>query len=168
MPEDGLVGLVFNGKSGSGGMADDPNHSHRILLESFVGVADRSDDLSLQVGHPTDVVYDGEIGDIIEKTVHCDIPPKSILRRRSKTVRPNDIPFFCLDFLEFRSTPKSRHFDGLSSLKENVNQPESAADDPAVSKEGINLMGVGISGHIEIFRGFSKKKIPDASAYEIS
>jgi hypothetical protein len=168
MPEDSLVSLVFNGKPGSGGMADDPNHSHRILLESFVGVTDRSDDLLLQVIHPTDVVYDGEISDIIEKTIYRDIPPQSILRRRSKTVRPNDIPFFCLDFFKFRSTPESGHFDGLSSLKENVNQSKSAADDPAVSKEGINLMGVGIGGHIEIFRGFSKEEIPDASADEIS
>jgi hypothetical protein len=49
-----------------------------------------------------------------------------------------------------------------------VNQSKSATDDPAVSKEGINLMGVGIGGYIEIFRGFSKEEIPDASADEIS
>jgi len=168
VPKDGLVGVVFNGKPGSGSMADDPNHSNRILLKFFIRVADRSDDLLPQVGHPTDVVYDGEICDIIEKTVYRDIPPQSIVRWRSKTVRPNDIPFFCLDFLKFRSTPESGHFDGLSSLKENVNQSKSTADDPAVSKEGINLIGVGIGGHIEIFRGFSKEKIPDASAHKIS
>jgi hypothetical protein len=56
MPEDRLVGLAFNGKSGSSGMADDPNHSDRILLKSFVGVTDGSDDLSLEVSHPADVV----------------------------------------------------------------------------------------------------------------
>jgi hypothetical protein len=137
------------------------------LPESFVRVPDRSDDLSPQVCHPTDVVYDGEICDIIEKTVHRDVAPQSILCRRSKTVCPNDIPFLCLDFLKFRSTPESGHFDGFSSLKENLDQSESVADDPAVSKEGIDLMGVGIGGHIEIFRDFSKEKIPDASSDEI-
>jgi hypothetical protein len=168
MPEDGLVGLVFNGKPGSGGMTDDPNHSNRILLKSLIGVTDRSDDPLLQVGHPADVVQDGEICDIIEKTIHRDIPPQGILRRRSKTVCPNDIAFFCLNLLKIRPTPKSGYFDDLPSLKENMNQSEPAADDPTVSKEGINLVGVSIGGHIEIFRDLSEEKVPNASADEIS
>jgi len=168
VPEDSLVGLVFNGKPGSGGMADDPDHSHRVLLESFIGVTDHSDDPLFEVGHPADIVYDGEICDIIEKAVHRDIPPQGILRRRSKAIGPNNLPFFCLDFPKFRSTPESGHFDDLSSLEENMNQSESAADDPAVFEEGVDLMGVGIGGHIEIFRGFSEEKIPDTSTDEIS
>jgi hypothetical protein len=75
MPEDGLVGLVFNGEPGSGGMADHPDHSNGILVESFIGFPDRSDDPLLKVGHPPDVVYDGEVRDIIEETIHRDIAP---------------------------------------------------------------------------------------------
>jgi hypothetical protein len=168
MPEDGLVGRTLNGKSSSDGMANGPNHSNRILQKSFIGVTDRSDDLSLEVGHPTDVVYNGEVCNIIEKTIHRDVPTQGILRGRSKTVRPNDIPLFCLDFLKFRSTPKSGYFDDVPSLKKDVNQSKPAADDPAVFKKGINLMGVGIGGKIEIFRGLSEEKIPNASADEIS
>jgi hypothetical protein len=167
-PEDSLVGLVFNGKPGSGGMADDPDHSGRILVKSFIGFTDRSDDLLLEVGHPADVVYDGEICNIIEETIDREVAPKSIFRRSPKTVRPNDISFSRLNFLKFRSTPKSGYFDDLPSFEENLNQSESAADNPAVSKEGVNLMGVGIGGYIEIFRGFPEKKIPDASTDEIS
>jgi hypothetical protein len=49
-----------------------------------------------------------------------------------------------------------------------VNQSESAADDPAVLEEGIDLMGVGISGDIKIFRGLPQEEIPDTSSNEIS
>jgi hypothetical protein len=49
-----------------------------------------------------------------------------------------------------------------------MNESESAADDPAVFKKGTNLIGVGIGGQIEIFRGLSEEKIPNASADEIS
>jgi hypothetical protein len=49
-----------------------------------------------------------------------------------------------------------------------MNQSESAADDPAVPKEGINLMGVSIGGHIEIFRDLPEEKVPNASANKIS
>jgi hypothetical protein len=168
VPEDGLVGLVFDGKPGSGSMADDPDHSNRVLLKSLIGITDRSDDLLLEVFHPADVVYDGEIRNIIEKTIDRDIPSQGILCRRPKTVCPDDLPFFGLDFLKFRSTPKSGYFDDLPSLEENMDQSESSADDPAVSKKGVNLMGVSIGGHIEIFRGFSEEKIPDASTDEIS
>jgi hypothetical protein len=73
-----------------------------------------------------------------------------------------------LDFLKFRSTPKSGYFDDLPPLEENVDQPESTPDDSAVSKEGVNLMGMSIGGYIEIFGGFSKEKIPNASTDEIS
>jgi len=168
VPEDGLVGLVFNMKPGSSGMANDPDHSNRILVKSFIGFTDRSDDLLLEVGHPADVIDDGEICNIIKETIHRDIAPQSVFRRSSKTVCPNDIPFFCLDFLKFRPTSKSGYFDDLSSFEENMNQSESTADNAAVSKEAIDLMGVGVGGYIEILRGFSEEKIPDASTDEIS
>ena len=58
MPDNGLVGLVFNGKSCSGGMADDSNHSDRVLLEPFIWIADCSDVMLLEVRHPSDVIDD--------------------------------------------------------------------------------------------------------------
>jgi hypothetical protein len=48
-----------------------------------------------------------------------------------------------------------------------MNQSKSATDDPAVFKEGINLMGVSIGGNVEIFRDLSEEKIPHASTDEI-
>jgi hypothetical protein len=101
VPEDRLVGLAFDGKPGSGGVADHPYHPGRILLKSFVRVTDGSDDVSLEVSHPTDVVYDGEVRNIIEKTIDRNVSPQGILRRRSKTVCPKDGPLRCLDLLKF-------------------------------------------------------------------
>jgi hypothetical protein len=49
-----------------------------------------------------------------------------------------------------------------------MSQSKSSADDPAVFKKGINLMGVSIGGDIEIFRGLPEEKIPNASPDEIS
>jgi hypothetical protein len=149
-------------------MADDSNHSNRVLLKSLIGVTNRSDDLSLQVGHPADVVQDGEICDIVEKAIDRDIPAQGIIGRRPKTVCSYDLPVFCLDFLKLRSTPKSGHLDDLSPLEKNMHQPESATNDPAVLKEGINLMRVSIGGHIKIFRSLSEEKVSNASADEIS
>jgi hypothetical protein len=48
-----------------------------------------------------------------------------------------------------------------------MDQSESAADDPAVFKKGIDLMGVSIGGHIEIFWDLSQEKIPNASSHKI-
>jgi hypothetical protein len=101
MPEDRLVGLAFNGKPGSGGMANHPNHSDRILLKSFIRATNGSDDVSLEISRPADVIYDREVRDIVKKTIDRDVSPQGILCRSSKTVCPNDIPFFCLDLLKF-------------------------------------------------------------------
>jgi len=75
MPDNGLVRLAFDGKSCSGGMADDSNHSDRILLKSFIRITDRSDDMVLEVGDPPDVIYNGEISNIVEKAIDRDVPP---------------------------------------------------------------------------------------------
>jgi hypothetical protein len=56
MMGDRLISPVLNGESGSGGMADDSNHPNRILLKSFIGIADGSDDPMLKVNHSADIV----------------------------------------------------------------------------------------------------------------
>ncbi len=149
-------------------MADDSNHSNGILFKPLIGVTNRSDDLSLQVGHSANIVQDGEIRDVVEKAVDRDIPAQSIICRRPKAVCSNDLPVFCLDFLKLRSTPKSGYLDDLSPFEKDVHQPESATDHPAVLEEGVHFVRVGIGGHIKIFWRLSQKKVPNASADEIS
>jgi hypothetical protein len=167
MLEYGLIGLVFNGESGSGGMADDPNHSDRILLKPFIRIADGSDDPSLKVSHSADIVYDGEICNIVEKAIDRDVSTKGIVCWCSKTLLSNELSFFCLDFFEFRSATKSGYLDDLSSFKKYMNQSEPSANDTTIFKKGIDLMGVSIGGDIEIFWDLSDEKIPKASSNEI-
>jgi hypothetical protein len=64
-------------------------------------------------------------------------------------------------------TSKSRNFNNLSPFKKDMNQPESAADDAAVSKEGVDLMGVSVGGDIEIFRNPPDEEVANASSHEI-
>jgi hypothetical protein len=167
MLEYGLIGLVFNGESGSGGMADDPNHSDRILLKPFIRIANGSDEPSLKVSHSADIVYDGEICNIVEKAINRDVSSQGIFFRCSKTFLSDDLTFFCLNLFKFRSAPKRRDLDDLPPPKKYMDQSKSAADDPAVFKKGIDLMGVSIGGHIEIFWALSQEKIPNASSHKI-
>jgi hypothetical protein len=107
MPEDGLIRVFFNGEARSGGMADDANHSDRILLKSLVRIADGSDDPLVEVGYPANVVYNGKICDIVKKAVNGDVAPQGILCRCSKTLFSYELTLLGFCFFKFRSAPKS-------------------------------------------------------------
>jgi hypothetical protein len=168
MPEYGLVGLVFNEESGSGSMADDTNHSNRVLFKSFIRITNGPNDPSLKIGDATDIVDDGEICNIVEEAINRDVSAKGILCRRSEAVCPKDIPFFRFYLFKFRSASKSGNLDGLSAFKKHMDQSKSAADDTTIPEEAVDLMGVSIGGNIKVFWSLSQKKIPNASANEIS
>ena len=167
MLNNGLVGLVFNGESSSSGMADHPNHSDRILLKSFTRITDGSNDPSLEVCDSANIIYNREICNIVEKAINRDVPAQGILRGRSKTVCPDDIPFFRFYLFKFWPAPKSGYLDDLSPSKKYLDLFKSAANDPAVFKEGIDLMGVSIGGDIKIFWDPFQEEVPDASPDEI-
>jgi hypothetical protein len=122
----------------------------------------------LEVGHPADIIYNGKICNIVEKAIDCEVAAKSILLWFSKTVYPDGIPFFCLYLLKFRPTAEGGNLNDLSPFKKDLNQSKSASDDPAVFKEGIDLMGASIGGNIEVLRNLPEKKVTDASSNETS
>jgi hypothetical protein len=64
-------------------------------------------------------------------------------------------------------TSKSRNFNDLSPFKKDLNQSESAADDPAVSKKSVDLMGVSVGGDIEIFWDPPDEEVANASSNKI-
>jgi len=132
-------------------MADDPDHPDRILLKPFIRITDGADDPSLEIGHPADIVNYGEICNIVEEAIDRDVPTLGILLLCSKTVCPDDIPFFRLYLLKFGTTSKRRDLDDLPTLEENLNQSKSSADDSAVFEEIIDLLGVGVSRDIKVF-----------------
>jgi hypothetical protein len=168
MQGDGLVGLVFNRESSSSGMTDDSNHSNRILLESLIRIANGSNDVMLEVYHSTDIVDDGKICNIIEKSIDGDVPAQGVLFWCPKALFPDEFSFFCLYFFKFRSAPESGYFDDLTSLEEYMDQSEPTANDATIFKESIDLMGVRIRDDIEVFWNLSEEKIPNTSSDEIS
>jgi hypothetical protein len=168
MMDDRLIRPAFNSESGSGGMADDSNHSDRILLKSFIGIADGSNDLMLEVSDSTDIVDNGKICNIVEKAINRDVSAQGILWRSSETFFSDDLAFFCFHFLEFRSAPESGYLNNLSSFKKNMGQSKPAANDPTISKESIDLVGVRIGGDIKVFGDLSEEEISNTSTDEIS
>ena len=148
-------------------MADDTDHSNRILLKSFIRIADGSNDLLFKVSHSADIVDDGEICNIVKKAIDRDVSSQGILFRCSKTFFSDNLTFFCLNLFKFRPTPKGGYLDDLSTFKKYMDQSEPAADDPAVFKEAIDLMGMGIGGDIKIFWNLSEEKIPNTSSDKI-
>ena len=164
---DGLTGLFFNMESGACGMADDPNHPDRILFEFFIRIADVPDHLSFEISLPAHIINDGEIGNIIKEAIDRDIAAEGILLRRAKAVGPENLPVISQCLFKFGVAPEGGDFHGFSAFKKDVDQPETAANDPAVFEEGIDLMRMGIGGDIKIFRDLSEKKIPDTSPDKI-
>ncbi len=132
-------------------MADYPDHSDRILLKPFIGITDGADHPCPEIGHPADMVNNGEICNIVEKSIDGDVSALGIVLRCSKTVCPDDIPFLRLYLLEFRAAPKCRDLDDLPTFEEDLNQSKSSTDDAAVSEEAIDLLGVSIGRNIEVF-----------------
>jgi hypothetical protein len=161
--EDRLVGWVINGKPGSARMADDPDHSNGVMEKSFIRITDYPDDLPFEVGYAAHIINNRKIRNIIKQAIDRDVPAESILRRRSKTFLSDHLTLFIFDLFKFRVTPESGDLNHLSPFKEDMDQPEPSADDPAVFKKGMDLMGVSIRGDIKILRDLSEEKIPDAS-----
>jgi hypothetical protein len=166
--DDRLIRPAFNSKSGSGGMAYDANHSDRILVKSFIRIADGLNDPMLEVSDSTDIVDNGKICNIVEKAINRDISAQGILCRGSKTFFSDDLASFCFHFLEFRSTPESGYLNDLSSFKKNMGQPKPASNNSTILKESIDLMGVRIGGDIKVFRELSEEEISNTSTDEIS
>jgi len=99
--EDGLIGLVVDRKLCSGGMANDPDHANRILMESFSRVSDGPNDPLFEIGHASYTVNDGKIADIVKQAVDRNITAHGVFFRSSKALRVDDFAFFCLEDFKF-------------------------------------------------------------------
>jgi hypothetical protein len=148
-------------------MADDPNHSSRVLLKSFVGIADGSNDLMFEVSHSTDVIDNRKICDIVEETVNGDVTAQRIFFGCAKTFPPDEFALFRLYLFEFRSTPEGGYLDDLSLSKKYVDQSEPAANDPTIFEESVDLVGMRIGGDVKVFRDLSEEEISNTSTNEI-
>ena len=167
IPKNRLIRFFFNRKSCSGSMADDPDHPDRVLLKFFVRISDGANELSLEISRSSHVVDNRKIGDVIKEAIDRDVPAKRILRRGPEAVGPDDISLFGLNLLEFGVAPECGDLDNLLPFEENMNEAKPPANGPAVPEKGVNLMGMGIGGQVEIFWDPSEQKVPHTSADEI-
>jgi hypothetical protein len=49
-----------------------------------------------------------------------------------------------------------------------MDQSKSATDDPAISEETVDLVGMGIGGDIEVSRDLSQEEITNTPPHQIS
>ena len=148
-------------------MAYDSNHSDRVLLKFFIGISDGLDDLMLEVSHPTDIVDNGKVCDIVKKAINGDISAQGIFLRCSKAIGSNDLSLLGYRLFEFGVATECRDLDNLSSFKEDLNQPKSAADDTTVLKEQTDLVRMSVGRDIEISWGLAQEEITDTSSNEV-
>ena len=167
MAKNGLVGGFFNRESGSAGMTDHADHPDRVLLKSLLWIANGPYHPLFKISHPSDIVDDRKIGDVVKKAIDRDVSSKRIFLWSSKTVRQNDASILRLNLLEFRPASKGGDLHNLSPFKEDMDESESAADDPAVPEERVNLIRMGIGDNIKILRSSPQEKVTDTSSNKV-
>lgn len=167
MSKEGLMGWFVDGEPSPGGVANHSDHPDGVLLESLIRIADGPNDPSVKVGHSTDIVNDRKIGDIVEEPIDGNVPSEGILCRSTKAVSSNNISSLRLNLFEFRVTSKSRDLNNLPAFEEDMDQSKPTTDDPAISKEAVDLMGMGIRGDIKIFWDSTQEEITNTSPHKI-
>jgi len=167
MSKDSLVGWVINAKPGSAGMTNHADHPGGILLKSFIRITDGPYHPSFKISHSAHIVDQGKIRNAVKKAVDRDVPSQGILCRSTKAICPNNISFLRLNLFEFRATSKGGDLDNLSAFEEDMDQSKSATDDPAISEETVDLVGMGIGGDIEVSRDLPQEEITNASPHQV-
>ena len=72
----------------------------------------------------------------------------------------------CRDLVGLNLAPKRRDFDDLGP-ELDVSEPETAADDPAVSKETLDLVRMRGRTDVEVFRPAAEEQIADAATNQV-
>src|SRR5205085_8578944 len=106
-----------------------------------------------------------EIGDVVEQTVDREVAPTRVLQRRAERVVVSHQQVLCV-FRALRLAAERRDFDE-AILKDDMHEPEAAADDAAVAEEAANLGGMRVRRDVEILRLAIHQQIADAAAAEI-
>ena len=83
---DSLPGVRFDGKIVTCCMANNPHHSGRIPLDSYIRFTDKTDYTLFQVIDPVSVVYDAGVFYFVEKAINSQVASKGIICRGSKGV----------------------------------------------------------------------------------
>ena len=79
--QDFLPGRGVDGEADAGGVAQHPQHAHRVPLEAHRRVPDNPDAPGFQVLHASHVIHQGKVGDVVKQAVDGQVPALGILRR---------------------------------------------------------------------------------------
>src|SRR5713226_4930683 len=138
----------IDGEIETRGESDRPEHAHRVLANTLVRVANRPYDPDCEVLESADVVDNGERRDVVEERVDGEVAPECIFLWRSEGVVPVD------EQLPLRRRGIRSGDGDLDDLltKADVREAKPPADDPAVSEQPLDLIGVCGSADVEVFR----------------
>ncbi len=142
-------------------------------------IADRPDDAGAQIVEPADVVDDRERRDVVRERVDREIAAERIfLGRSERVVVVNQVRALGRRRIRRRHAvlhdlftgrelaAKCRDFDHLGA-ELHVRETKSAADDPAVPKEFLDLIRMGRRADVEILGVASEQQVANAAADEI-
>src|SRR5439155_4993303 len=165
-------------------------HPNRILEDADFRIADRSHDTRAQIVEPADVIDDRKSRDVVEERVNREVAAEGVfLGCAEGVVVMNQRPVVCgggraallygglmdrrryavrADFFAGRDLPPEG--GDLDHLRPefHVSEAETPADDPAVPKQLLDLIGVRGGADVEVFRPSSEQQVADAAADEIS
>jgi len=175
----GLDDRLFQGEPQACRECHRTKHAHGIFLKALLGIADRANDTILQILQAANIIDDRPRRRIVEKRVDGEISSERVLFSSAERVVMPELQItpsrvcsgrgggrFVLSAGQNIST-KRCDLDGLVA-ESHVGQTEPAPDDPAVSKELLDLIRVRIGADVEVFGTTPQQQIPDAAADEIS
>src|SRR5262249_14403118 len=109
-----------------------------------------------------------EVRNVVEQAIDRKVAPAGVLLRRAVRVVGGDEKIGG-DFGPPRrlgSAAKRGDLDHFPAPKENVGEPETTPEQPAVPEEVSNRLRRGVGAHIEVLRNPAEQKVTDAASHQ--
>src|SRR5262249_25365883 len=174
MPVDGREDIRIDSEVKACRQGDGAHHSDRILPQADIWITNRPDHAGPKIAQAADIVDNRECRDVIEESVDGEVTSEGGLFGRCERVVVVDqvrlhrsrhaVLYNLLARLDLPA--KRSDLDNLWP-ESDVRQAKTPADDPAIAKEPLDLIGVGRRADIEVFRTAAEQKVPDAAAHEV-
>ena len=164
--DEGPLRLVFDAKAEARCELDGPQHAYGVFAKAHVRVANRANQMRLDVRQTAHVIDDGLLLDVVEQAVHREVSAVGVFLFGAEDVVPSDEQFAVVGCVGARVGSKRRRLDDLVA-EEHVGQTKPATDDSAVAEQLLDFARRRTGGHVEIFGLPTQKKVADAAAYQV-
>jgi hypothetical protein len=156
---DGREGCLFDHEVERSRKADRPEHPQVIFSEALLRIADRPDEMPLDVAAALHMIDDPARLRIHEEAVHGEVAPADILLG----CRKSD-PGGAASVIIIRFGPEGRHFVMAIPHADDDNA-EACAHGDRPGEEGLNLLRPGRGDDVEIRGRYSTDEIADAPSH---